>query len=273
MTRHRSIATLLCAALLASCGLYDKNAVQSISGPTQNSRIKFHNFSPGSVGVNFFANNVKMSAISLSRCVAPVAAADTLACKTTGIESATGVAFATVASGGLYDAIAPGQYTLTAKIATTETVVSTVAQTIEDKKYYSFYMSGVYNAAASSAEAFVVEDPIPSGTIDFNTAYVRFVNAVSNGTGPMTLYAKVTGGTTAETAVGAAVAYKAAGAFTAIPEGNYDVGARYAGQSTNVTGLSRTQLSLIGGRVYTITALGNTATSSTMSLDFTSNQR
>ena len=271
MTRHRSIAALLCAGVLASCGLYDKNAVQTIAGPTANSRIKFHNFSPGSVGVNFFANNVKMTAISSSRCVAPVPA-DTLACRTTGIEAATGVVFGSLGSAGLYDAVAPGQYTLTSKIATTDTVVSTVTQSIEDRKYYSFFMSGIYNATTKTAEAFIVEDPIPSGTIDFSTAYVRFVNAVSNGTGPTTLYAKNTA-TSGETAVGAAVAYKAAGAFTALPEGIYDVGARYAGQTTNVTGLSRTTLNFVGGRVYTITALGNTGTASTMSLDFTSNQR
>jgi len=270
MTRHRSIAALLCAGVLASCGLYDKNAVQDIAGPTASSRIKFHNFSPGSVGVNFFANNVKMSAISSSRCVAPVPA-DTLACKTTGIEATTGVTFGALGSAGLYAAIAPAQYTLVSKIVGTETVVSTLAQTIEDKKYYSFFMSGIYNAAATT-EAFIVEDPIPSGTIDFSTAYVRFVNAVSNGTGPTTLYAKSTV-TLAETAVGSAVAYKAAGAFTALPEGIYDVGARYAGQTTNVTGLSKKTLNFVGGRVYTITALGNTATASTMSLDFTSNQR
>src|SRR6266550_6299793 len=174
MTRHQSIATLLCAAVLASCGLYDKNAVQDIAGPTANSRIKFHNFSPGSVGVNFFANNVKMNAISSSRCVAPVPA-DTLACRTTGIEATTGVAFGALASAGLYDAIAPAQYTLVSKIVGTETVVSTLSQTIEDKKYYSFFMSGIYNAATTT-EAFIVEDPIPSGTIDFTTAYVRFVN-------------------------------------------------------------------------------------------------
>ena len=213
-----------------------------------------------------------MTAISNSRCVAPVPA-DSLACKTTGIEATAGVAFGALGSAGLYDAITPGQYTLVSKIATTETVVSTLSQTIEDKKYYSFFMSGIYNAAANTAEAFIVEDPIPaSGAIDFTTAYVRFVNAVSNGTGSMTLYAKnaVSG---VETAVGTTVAYKAAGAFTALPAGVYDVGARYAGQSTNVTGLSRTTLSFVGGRVYTITSLGNTATASTMSLDFTSNQR
>src|SRR5437016_14348150 len=121
-----------------------------MTGPEPTSRIKFHKFSPSSVGVNFFANNVKMTAISNSRCVAPVPA-DSLACKTTGIEATAGVAFGALGSAGLYDAITPGQYTLVSKIATTETVVSTLSQTIEDKKYYSFFMSGIYNAAANTA--------------------------------------------------------------------------------------------------------------------------
>ena len=48
---------------------------------------------------------------------------------------------------------------------------------------------------------------------DYTVAYVRFVNAISNAA-PMTLYAKHTT-TLTETAVGGAVTYKSAGAFTA----------------------------------------------------------
>src|SRR5437016_13632684 len=107
-----------------------------MTGPEPTSRIKFHKFSPSSVGVNFFANNVKMSAISSSRCVAPVPA-DTLACKTTGIEATTGVAFGALGSAGLYDAIAPAQYTLVSKIVGTGSACSTLAQSIEHKQYHS----------------------------------------------------------------------------------------------------------------------------------------
>ena len=276
MTRYRSIAVALSSLLLFACKLYDKVAVQELPLSTATtSRIKFHNFSPGSVGVNFFANDMKMTAISSTRCspnTGAVVPADTAACHTTGIESTNGVAYKSLGSGGLYDAIAPGQYTLTAKLATDQTVVSTVTQAIEDGKYYSFFMSGVYNSTAKTAEAFVIEDPIPTG-IDFSTAYVRLVNAVSNATGDLTLFVKPTGSTSAPVALGGAVAYKAAGTFMALPEGVYDLEARYTGAAGPVTGLTLTTQSFFGGRVYTITSLGNTASSTTMSLNNTANQQ
>ena len=64
MTRYRSIAVALSSLLLASCKLYDKMAVQElpISTETSTARIKFHNFAPGAVNVNFFANDVKVTA-------------------------------------------------------------------------------------------------------------------------------------------------------------------------------------------------------------------
>lgn len=271
MNRHTSIAALLCAALLSSCDLFEKSAVQDITGPTPTTaRIKFHNFSPSSVGVNFFANDVKMSAIGSGRCSAPVAPADTAACRTTGIESATGVVYAGLAATGLYAAITPGQYTLTATMAAKDTIVSTVAQTIEDGKYYSFFMSGIYSTVTKTAEAFIVEDPIPT-TIDFAVAHVRLVNAVSNATGDLTLYAINTAVGSVETAVGGALVYKAAGAFVSVPAGTYNLRVRATGAGTDL--ITRAGVSLVGGRVYTITARGNTATASTLGLDFTQNQR
>lgn len=76
----------------------------------------------------------------------------------------------------------------------------------------------------------------------------------------MTLYARnpTTG---AELLIGTAVAYKAAGAFTAVPNGVYDVVARYAGSSTNV--ISGTAVSFSAGRVYTISARGDITVTST----------
>lgn len=280
MKRHTSIAVPLCVALLSSCDLFEKSAVQDITGPTPTTaRIKFFNFSPSSVGVNFFANDVKMTAVGTARCTAPVAPADTAACRTTGIESTTGIVYGTCtagvcsggsASGGLYAAIGPGQATLTAKMAAKDTIVSTITQTIVDGKYYTFFMSGIYNTTTKTAEAFVIEDPIPTGAVDFTIAHVRFVNAISNGSADLNLTATNTTTTTA-TAVGGAVAYKAAGAFITLPAGTYDLRVRYTGSATNV--ITRTGVSLVGGRVYTITSRGSTATASTLGLDFTQNQR
>ncbi len=255
------------AALLASCG---DTGLQDITGPLPSARVKFHNFSPSSVGVNFFANDTKVTAIASSACANPTTAADSTACTTTGEESTIGTKYGQVASGGLYDAIDPGQYTLAAKIAAGSDVVSTVSETIAEGKYYSFFMSGPYDATAQTAEAFVVEDPIPAG-IDYTVGYVRLVNAVSNATGPLALYA-TNAETKEESAIDSPVAYAAAATFVTLPPGTYTLAVRYSGLSSNV--ISRTSaVSVIGGHVYTVTAYGSTATSSTLGLDFTENQR
>jgi hypothetical protein len=95
------------------------------------------------------------------------------------------------------------------------------------------------------------------------------VNAVPNATGPMKLYAKNTV-TLNEVGVGAEIAYKAAGEFTALTPATYDLGARYTGVATNA--ISRTAVSFAAGRVYTITARGNITVASTVLLDNTANQ-
>lgn len=270
MLTHKRLALVACAALLSSCKLFDETAVQDITDPADaaTTRVKFHNFSPSSVGVNFYANNEKVSAISSTRCSPTPAAADVDACKTTGFELATGTTYSNAAAGGLYVSLDPGATTLASRIANSATVVSTLSQSLESGKFYTFVMSGIYNTTAQTAEAFIVEDPIPA-TIDYTVATVRFVNAVSNGTGPLNLIA-VSGATS--TNVGAAVAYKAAGTFITLPPGLYDFDVRYTGAATNLIP-RRTGVALEAGRVYTLTARGSTATASTLGLDFTSNQR
>ncbi|MBA3670805.1 MAG: hypothetical protein H0W68_02115, partial [Gemmatimonadaceae bacterium] len=145
MNRFRSIAVLLCATVLSSC---EKNAVQDITAPLPTARIKFFNFGVNAPGVNFYANEVKLTAISSS----------------TGIESTTGTAAGSVAGGGFYSGIAPGQYSLSARIAAAtdkDFSVTKVTTTIADAKFYSFYTSGIYDATGKSVEGFVVEDPLP----------------------------------------------------------------------------------------------------------------
>jgi hypothetical protein len=244
MTRYLAAAALLGAAALAAC---DKNAVQALpTAPLLASRIKFFNFGVGAPGVNFYANETKMTAISSTK-------PDT--------ESTIGVPYGGVAAGGFYSAIAAGQYTLTGRIAATtdkDRPVATVSTTIADGKYYSFYMSAFYDTTAKTVDGFVVEDPVVAPT-DFSVATVRFVNAIGNAN-PMTLYAKSTT-TGTEVAVGAAVAYKGAGAFTALPSGVYDLSTRYPDSTTNA--ITRTAVSFSGGRVYTVGARGDIAVTST----------
>jgi hypothetical protein len=250
MNRQNSLAVLLCAVLLAACN-YDKNAVQDITAPDPGSRIRFFNFGVNAPGVNFYANDTKITAVSATGCAIPPLPE---ACTTTGIEATTGVAYGGVGLAGLYSALSPGQYTFTGRIAAAidkNLPISSVATALTDGKYYSFFQSGFYDATSKTVEAFVVEDPLPA-TIDYSVAYVRFVHAISNAL-PLTLYAKTT--TAAEVAVGAEIAYKGAGAFTALPPGAYDLSARYAGLTTNA--LTRPAVSFAAGRVYTITARGD----------------
>ena len=255
MKRYLSLAGLLCAAVLTSC---DKNGVQVITAPPLAARIKFFNFGVNAPGVNFYANDTKMTAITSA----------------TGSEAVTGTVYGQVGAGGFYTGIASGQYTVAGKIAAAtdkDLAISTVPVTIADGKFYSVYLSGFYDAAAKTVEGFVVEDPVPA--LDYTVANVRFVNAISNSS-PMALFAKNTV-SAAETALGAAVAYKAAGAFTSLPEGVYDLNTRLTGSAANA--ISRTAVSFLAGRVYTIGARGDmTVVSSTATnrpfLDNTANR-
>lgn len=258
MNRHLSFAALACAALLSACG---KDAVKEITGPVPGSQIKFFNFAVGAPGVNFYANTTKMTAIGTA----------------SGTESTLGTGYGSAGASGLYTAITPGQYDLAAKTpaaSDTGAAVSEVSMTLEAGKQYSYYQSGLYNSTTKTADAFVIEDDIPT-RIDYSIADVRFVNAVSNATGPIVLY--VTNTDTAahmpETAIGTGVGYKSASAFTALPEGAYNISARYVGSSTNI--VTRNGLGFNGGRVYTITIRGDATSSASATkpaLDFTSNR-
>jgi hypothetical protein len=243
MTRLYKIATLLSAVVLSGCG--EKSAVQDITGPLASAKVRFFNFGVNAPGVHFYANDTKMAAIS----------------STTGVESTAGVAYGSVTAGGFYSAITPGNYTLQGKIAAAtdkDLAVSKVTATIADGKTYSMYISGFYDATAKTVEGFVVEDNY-SATINYDLASVRFVNAISNST-PMIMYAKNTT-TNAETAIGAAVAYKGAGAFADLPTGTYDLNLRSAGSTTNL--VTRTGVQFVQGRVYTISARGDMTVVST----------
>jgi hypothetical protein len=242
MNRLGSLASLVAATVLASCG---KDALQTITDPAPAAAVRFFNYGVNAPGVNFYANETKMTAITSS----------------SGTESTTGVVYGSAGAAGNYSGIAPGQYTLAGKIAAAtdkDLAIATAASTIADGKYYSFYMSGLYDATAKTSESFVVEDPFPAA-IGFDVTIVRFVNAISNSS-PMTLYAKDAAGV--ETAIGTAVTYKNAGTFVTLAGGFYDLNVRLSGSSTNA--ISATGVSLTAGHVYTVAARGDmTVTSST----------
>lgn len=274
MRIHNSFIALLGAVALVACG--DK-AERDITGPvTTTSAIRFFNFSVGAPTVQFFANDQQVTATTSASCQGaknpPVTATDST-CLAKGIQSATGVAYGGVAAGGLYTGIDAGQYTFTGRQMSSggpTTVISTVPTTIESGKFYSYYQGGFYNSGTKTTDAFVVEDVLPT-TIDWSKVLVRFVNAIGNSQ-PMTLVAVDSLG--AETALGGPVAYKTAGAFTALAPTSYDLHARAADGSDKIV---RLFVTFVAGHVYTITARGDmTVTSSTATnrpyLDNTANQ-
>lgn len=254
MNRYVPLAVLLCAAALTACD-YDKNAVQEITAPSvPEARIRFFNFGIGAPGVNFYADNTKLTAINFTGCTNPPAS-QSEPCTTTGTESTAGVTYGNVAAGGLYAGIDPGQRALSGRIAAATDkglAVSSIGTTLESGKKYSYYQSGVYSASTKRVDAFIVEDPFPE-EINWSGAQVRFVHAIFNAN-PMTLHATNVNTGQALT-VGGSVAYKGAGTFTAVPEGIYNLSTRYAGSSSSA--MTRTSVPFAAGRVYTITARGN----------------
>jgi Domain of unknown function (DUF4397) len=242
MTRIRLLPALLGAAMLAACS---KDGVQNITGPTAGAYIKFYNFGLNAPGVNFYANDAKVTAIS----------------STTGSESTTGTAYGSVGNGGLYSSLAPGQYSFTGKIsAATDNglAVAKLSTTLADGKFYSLYTGGFYDAGAKTMDAFILEDAFTT-TIDFTKSSVRFVNASPNSS-PMTLYVK-NPATGDSTAVASNVAYKSGSAFVAVPGAVYDLTVRYPGSNTAV--VVRTSVSLSVGHIYTISARGDMTVTST----------
>lgn len=247
MTKHTSgswiVGVLLTATVATACG---ENSVQVLpSTAPQTSRIKFFNFGVNAPGVNFYADDVKMTAILSA----------------TGSEATTGVAYGGVGNGGAYSSIAPGSYTMTGRIAATtdkDLPIGTISAAITDEKFYSLYLSGFYNTTAKTIDGFVVEDAYPADA-DYAVARVRFVHAIANAN-PLTLYAANT--ITNDTLiVNTAVAYKSGGAFTALPPGVYNLFARYPDSTANK--VVRTAVTLTGGRVYTVGARGDITITST----------
>src|SRR4051812_48079262 len=119
MTTPRSLAVLLGCVALAACS---KGEIPSISAPAPGSAVKFYNFATGAPSVNFYANESKLTAVS----------------STNGAESTSGTAYGTVATGGFYTAIAPGQYTLSGRITAAQDnglAIVSAPTTLADTKY------------------------------------------------------------------------------------------------------------------------------------------
>lgn len=257
----RTITLILGAAALGGCA---KGEIRDITAPITGARVKFFNFAVAAAptatpAVNFYANDTKVTAVT----------------STDTVESTNGTASGSAGNGGFYSMLPAGQYSLTGRIASATdkgVAVTSVPAALAEGKLYSMYLSGNYNATTKSSDGFVVEDPLPD-PVSPALSYVRFVNASAN-LGPATVSVmNSTGG--AEVAVGGAVSYKSAGAFVTVPEGSYNITVRLAGTTSSFA--TRTAVSLLAGRVYTVGVFGDATVSGTtaanrLRLDVTPNR-
>lgn len=249
--RYASLCLLLCAAAIAACS-NDHNGVQDITAPAVGAHVKFFNFAVGAPGVNFYADNQKVTAISTGQCFGQTDSTIVKQCLSSGIESTTGTGYGAAANGGLYNDVGAGAHTLTGKIAATtdkDLAISPLNTTVNDGTFYSYYTSGVYDATNKKADAFIVQDDLPTIT-DFTLAYVRFVNASANG-GSLTLTG-VNTATNASVTIGGPVAYKSANAFVPVPAGVYNL--TVTGGPSTVTAAN---VSFVAGHVYSVAARGD----------------
>jgi len=261
MRLHRRLAALLGVLALAACDEYE---IPKISAPVPAaSAIRFFNYGLNTPGVQFYADDRKLTGTSSASCYLaknpPVTATDTT-CLTTGIQATTGIAYGTAAANGQYVSIEPGQYTITAHsivAADNGKVISSVPATIEAGKFYSYFQSGFYNTTAKTIDAFLVEDDFPA-TIDWDETFVRFVNTSSNSQPTTVSLVNLT--TTEVHPVATSVPYKTASAFTPVPPGSYALRVQF-GTGTATT--TSTVVRYDGGRAYTISLRGDMTVTST----------
>ncbi|MGB4775419.1 MAG: DUF4397 domain-containing protein [Daejeonella sp.] len=242
MKKYIYLLILPLITILSAC---EKNTVPVISTPTTGARIKFYNFSLNSPGVNFYANEKKMTAIQ----------------STTGIEAVTGVAYGSVGPASNYATIEGGQYIFKAQITAAidkDLAIANLTTTVENSKYYSLYTCGFYNTGAKTSDTFIVEDKLPA--FDNSATYVRFVNAIPNANSGMDFVVKNTV-TLTETVVSTNIAYKNGSDFVKLLPGVYTIYTRYPGTNTNL--ITRADVSFVIGRVYTISSRGDMTVVST----------
>lgn len=229
-------------------------------------RIKYFNFASSAPSVNFYANGVKVAGVLSA----------------TGSESTAGITYGSVYPSANYSVITGGTYKVNAQIpanaaANPNVSITEINATLANGKYYSLYTSGLYTSATKTSESFYVEDKLPA--MNNALTYVRFVNAISNGTQPMNLVVKNTV-TNVETVVATNIAYKTGSEFVGVPFGIYELYVRYPSSSTNIISRNASTngtVALQAGRTYTVGSRGDmTVTSATATnrplLDNTANR-
>lgn len=254
---------LLLSTLFFSCekdGIHEIETIPTDAG----AQIKFFNFGVNAPSMNFYANDQKITATLSS----------------TGAEAAAGVNYGSVFPSANYVLLNPAAYTFKGIVPSTAAVdpnvqVATFDTAIEQGKFYSFYTSGMFDATEKTIDGFILEDNMPAASA--TGAYVRFVNTIANAPSGFDLIAKNTT-TMAETVVATNIGYKTGSTFTEVPNGVYELFARYPSAPANIITRNGTSVvSFIAGRAYTVSSRGDmTVTGATATnrpfLDNTSNR-
>jgi hypothetical protein len=241
----------------------EKSAVQVIDAPPNGPLVRFYNFAINGPSVNFFANDIKVSATNSA----------------TGIEALTGVNFGGIFPGNNnYVSIASvGNVTLKSITPSTATVnpnttVANLSATLETGKYYSFYTSGVFDATAKTSSGFVIEDVVPA--VDTSAAYVRLVNTVPNANISGFDLKALNTTTNENITIAGVTAYQSGSVFVKVPNGVYNLTSISTNTPTSYT-ITRTAVSFAKGLVYTITTRGDatlTTGANARALDLTRNR-
>lgn len=250
---------LLIAVVILALSSCKKNAFQIIDAPPTGPNFRVYNFAVNGPQVNVYVNGVKVSAIG----------------STTGKESASGIAAYGIFPGtnSYVNIQNDGNVTIKAVTpvnATTNPGVETTSATsnFQNGKYYSFFTTGIYNTTTRTTSSFVIEDKLPA--IDVNFAYVRLVNTVPNAANGFDL--KMTNKATGEViTVSNAIAFQAASEFVKVPDGIYNLTATSTNSPSNYV-ISRADLTVTKGLVYTLAPRGTVVTASTLAIDMTRNR-
>lgn len=263
MKKFKNIGVMLAAVSLFFVGCDKENVVdRAAEGEIVGAKIRLYNFAIGGPTVNFYSNEVKISAVGSSN----------------ALEALGGVVY-----GGEYPsnqyALAPaGNRNILAitpmNLAVNGAVTTaTIPADLADGKFYSIYTSGIYNTVDKKSEGFYVEDVFPQ-TIDTAGAYVRIVNPCPNSSIRLLLQKTqtVAGVKTIieEVEVGSDVEYQKASPFLLIKPGAWELVLTDKNSGKTAT---RAATGFLKQRVYTLSLRGNIVTGSPAAfIDFTTNK-
>lgn len=244
--------SLLMATLL-SCGDKDIVISEYTRAPGDEAQVRFYNFGINAPSVNFYANDVK------------VTAAQSL----TGEMAATGVSFGGTYPSLGYVEVPTGQGVIVKSKTPTTLVIPTnnvnkyekdkevsnlTVSTLESRKQYSVFIAGYFNKDTHTAESFVISDDLPPS--DTSKVFIRVVNSGVAEAGTLSIKAERMKGTEvlSEQVIDAALPFKKATPFVALPYGSYRL---TIVSSVTPTVLWQRTLTLNADRVHTIAVRGD----------------